>query len=772
MSSFTVPTDFYCPITGDLLKDPVVDPEGHSYEKDAIMKWLGTKKVSPMTRNPLYAFDLKPNIALKNGIESIKDKLSQEQLKINSRIFEEENKEFVDCLREIKPQITINNGNIFATIGMPDPESRPPVDVCLTIDVSGSMGTEATLKGDKGETLSYGYSVLSVTICAAKTIMNCLNENDNISIVTYTDKASVIVDYWSVTKENKVLIDKMLDELKPLNTTNIWDGIKSSLDILKSKSPKNRMKGVFLLTDGVPNIEPSRGHEYVLEKYYKDNPDFNCMINSYGFGYQLKSDLLQNISSISGGDGFAFIPDSSLLGNIFIHGISNFLTTAAFGSEMKILLKDGLTFEDNSTEKTIKIDSLKYGQDKHFVIPYKIIPGNEISDEIGVMKLNINDIQSETTIVSSIAMHNNFNEQIARMKAVTTLGTLLEQMRFNEKEIVKTIITSYLEYLESLTKTEFIENIIFDFSGQVKEALNMTNEGEKKDWFSKWGRHYLRSLKDAYKNEVCNNFKDKGVSNFGGKLFDKLRDEISDIFDNMPPPKKTIQSYSYGMRGGSPTPGLAPIATMASYNTNFSGGCCARGSLIKMADGSQKPVEELKYEDKVMTVDISDEITKEIESTIECVIVTTCDNSKEYMVELEGDSGNKLQITPYHPVYSRGLLSKGWKFPIDISPTIPFEIDCKDMFTFVVKNRKPVIVEDYIFATYGHQMKGDVIEHEYFGTERVINDLKQFDTYHFGFVHLNKNMFVKENGKVKHICNYKIPNFKTNVIDFLLHSNL
>ena len=56
-------------------------------------------------------------------------------------------------------------------------------------------------------------------------------------------------------------------------------------------------------------------------------------------------------------------------------------------------------------------------------------------------------------------------------------------MRFNEKEIVKTIITSYLDYLSSLTKTEFIENIIFDFSGQVKEALNMTNEGEKKIGF-------------------------------------------------------------------------------------------------------------------------------------------------------------------------------------------------------------------------------------------------------------------------------------------------
>ena len=130
----------------------------------------------------------------------------------------------------------------------------------------------------------------------------------------------------------------------------------------------------------------------------------------------------------------------------------------------------------------------------------------------------------------------------------------------------------------------------------------------------------------------------------------------------MPPPNKTIQSYSYGMRGGSPTPGLAPIATMASYNTNFSGGCCARGSMVKMADGSKKPVEILKFGDKVMTTDICDGIIKETESTIECVVITRCHKSKEYMVELEGGSGNYLKITPYHPVYSTGLLSKGWKF--------------------------------------------------------------------------------------------------------------
>ena len=69
-------------------------------------------------------------------------------------------------------------------------------------------------------------------------------------------------------------------------------------------------------------------------------------------------------------------------------------------------------------------------------------------------------------------------------------------------------------------------------------------------------------------------------------------------------------------------------------------------------------------------------------------------------------------------------------------------------------------------------MKGEVIEHAYFGTEKIINDLKQFDTYRFGYVHLKKNMFVKENGKVTNIINNQVPSFKTNVVELLMHANL
>ena len=156
-----------------------------------------------------------------------------------------------------------------------------------------------------------------------------------------------------------------------------------------------------------------------------------------------------------------------------------------------------------------------------------------------------------------------------------------------------------------------------------------------------------------------------------------------------------------------------------------------------------------------------------MDSEVECVVMTRCENSKEFMVELEGENNNTLKITPYHPVYQTKTFNHSWKFPIDMGE--PREIECKDMFTFIIKNRKSVIIEDYIFATFGHNMEGNVIEHDYFGNEKVINDLKCFTTYRYGYVHLKKNMFSRENGRVNKISNVVSP---TSIFELILRANL
>ena len=69
-----IPNEFICPITQDLMVEPVCDNEGNTYDKKAIMKWLARNRTSPISRKPLRIADLRPNIALKNLIISFNEK--------------------------------------------------------------------------------------------------------------------------------------------------------------------------------------------------------------------------------------------------------------------------------------------------------------------------------------------------------------------------------------------------------------------------------------------------------------------------------------------------------------------------------------------------------------------------------------------------------------------------------------------------------------------------------------------------------------------------
>ena len=48
-----IPDQFRCSITQELFKCPVITSDGHSYEREAISKWLSTNNTSPLTGKPL-----------------------------------------------------------------------------------------------------------------------------------------------------------------------------------------------------------------------------------------------------------------------------------------------------------------------------------------------------------------------------------------------------------------------------------------------------------------------------------------------------------------------------------------------------------------------------------------------------------------------------------------------------------------------------------------------------------------------------------------------
>jgi hypothetical protein len=67
-STATPPSNYICPFTLEIMREPVLSRWGHTYERVAIMKWLRNHDRCPLTRQPLRPSTLITNAHLKKEI--------------------------------------------------------------------------------------------------------------------------------------------------------------------------------------------------------------------------------------------------------------------------------------------------------------------------------------------------------------------------------------------------------------------------------------------------------------------------------------------------------------------------------------------------------------------------------------------------------------------------------------------------------------------------------------------------------------------------------
>ena len=105
-----------------------------------------------------------------------------------------------------------------------------------------------------------------------------------------------------------------------------------------------------------------------------------------------------------------------------------------------------------------------------------------------------------------------------------------------------------------------------------------------------------------------------------------------------------------------------------------------------------------------------------------------------------------LWVTPYHPIIDLANDEKDWKYPI--SKGTSQNISCPYMYSFIVENRQALMIDRHVFATYGHNcVDQDVIQHDYFGTDKIIEDLKKMSSYEKGMIELTPERFIRDSEK-------------------------
>ena len=661
---------FICPITHNVMINPYIDNEGNTYEYDAICKWLKNNKSSPITRNYLDLSHLKPNRSLKDAIDAKTTKIdyTYEKNIISSIIGE---KTTINDYNYFKLNIkTVEGGN-----------SYPPVDIVAVIDISGSMDSPALVEQD-GKSVDIGYTILDITKHALITIIESMKPDDRISVVVFSNDARVLVPLTTSDNINKTLITNLRTE----GATNIWAGLNIGLQQFTNT---NRIQSLLFLTDGLPSVHllPPQGILHCLKRKM-----INSKINIYtfGFGYSLDSDLLINIAKISNGH-FSFIPDSGFVGTIFIHALAHINTIAINNLKCYYNTDNIKCIGDNADLTTVH-----YGQSRTLIFKTK-------EDNITI-KIVYDDKELSINTFNEVQTSNDLLYNIMRLELVETL----EQ---KSKQAIDTYMFKYSHIDNQLMK---------DFKNQICLAI-------QEQYFSKWGKNYINSFKDAHSQERCNNFKDQSIQQYGGKLFQNMKDKIDDIYTNMPPPKPSNNVNEIKVS-------KQEFKTM--FN-NVEGGCFHPSSQVLMAGNHFKSIYNIVKGDKIL--DSKGNIT-----SVLCLIKINCKNNQCSMVNIDD-----LIITPYHPI----KINNKWIFPKDIN--YPTEYKCNNVYNLVLDNNHTIIINNYISCTLGHNItENEVITHEYFGTEKVINDLNKIEGFDKGYIVLNMDNFIRDHttGKIIKIC--------------------
>ena len=678
-----IPKEFLCPITLSIMRDPVLMPDGQTYERSAIEKALQASPFSPLTKQPLDMKDATPNYALKSLIENYLKIGKMPEMPKNTAKIDENSTPEIESFKAEVIQNPKNENEVFVnvTIEPKKIESRKPLLLISMIDISGSMSCSASdLKNNNEEG---GFTRLALVKHSLKTVVSTLSENDKMCLITFSNKATMELEATNVDDLGKKKIFEKIEKMKAYGGTNIWDSLRLAIEV--TKRFKNYNTCLMLFTDGEPNINPPLGIVPSLKEIISNIKNVNFTISTFAFGYNVDSVLMEEIAQVGNGI-YGYCPDCTMVGTIFVNFMANILNTIE--STIKIDVKN------ENLKKAFEIGGLYSGMARHlgFLLKKNNFKKTDIVLYLGSEKKN------EINEIDLVENKNEIMDEYFRFRLINLLEEIISSKNNNYDKNLKNVKDLYDEINKIENKTEFMNNLLIDLihenenHGQVEKAI-------KPEYFKKWGLNYLLSFLRFHLTEQCGNFKDQTLKKYSNPDFEKLQKVGNKIFISLPAPEN---DYDKGQNISQ--------ANFAQMCYNAYGGCFTGNAFVELKNG-KKQVKNLRKGDKLLN---GDEVVCVVENKINRIENVVCIND--------------VCFSLYHPIEIEGK----WVFPCEHFKVQKKFID--SWFNLVLKNKHEVILNGTKAITLGHNRKEGILKHPYFGTRKVIDALMKYNTYQTGFI--------------------------------------
>ena len=702
-AAIVIPDEFLCPITGEIMVDPVnVCAEGHIFDRNAINQWSLTRNNCPTCRTPLGSH--RPERHLKQaiadwlvgnpqtrmggaGVAPFKDGA----ITVKAETFSNRDQNFLHMTVETDPSCGKQGGAYI-----------------IGLDNSGSMG-ELTDPDNK----EIFYTRMDLAKHTINSVASMLGPEDSLAVVSFSTSATIVFEPTRMDDAGKGKLKAVLQTVQPDAMTNIDAAIRSMMSIANRPEMKGRAIFGALLTDGAETVVPSpSGTVKALSRLEMTNP---WTFSTFGFGYELNSVLLTQLSemALSGGGSFGFIPDLTMIGTVFINWVANAMVTGTRNAVIQYSVNSG-------SPVSIHTGPIAIGQPRDYLVQ---IPAG------ASVKVFVNGVAEVVPAASSVPdyplalnMYVSAMEQAIAIAeagrtdgAFPTLARVIERFADSTDPRVKALLLD----IESADPSE----------GQIGMAPR---------YWKRWGGHYMRSYRRAQQIQRRLNFKDPGSLIYGGDETSPFGQRVAkgeELFMTLDPPQPTGASRNYGSSSSGAAPAYDP-AYLSAYLSHQSqaaqsGGCFHGENTVLMANGTTAKIQTLTPGDQVWTVAGP--------AAIIALVTIGHGDATSVMMSKVGS----CFLTPYHP-YMEGAVN--WVVGAD---TVGQEsVPVGTVYNLVLDKGHIINISGVTACTLAHGLKGPVIEHPFFGTQAVVEDLKKCSGWSVGRP-VYKNLQVRrENGVI------------------------
>jgi Ca-activated chloride channel family protein len=289
----------------------------------------------------------------------------------------------------------------IALTSAPAPSARPPVDLALTIDTSGSMS---------GEPLQLAQAV-------GEALAGQLQAGDRLSLVSWSDGQNVLLEDHAVAGPDDPAVLSAIAGLVSDGGTNLSAGLRAGYELLERHQSPERVSRLVLISDGGANLGETDAQLIGAKAGAQDEDGIYLVGVGVGTPQSYHDGLMDQVTDLGQGAS-VFVPDAAEAERMFGERFASTLTVAARDVQIRLDLPAGFELVRTSAEE-VSTD------------PEQVRPQHLATDDAVVIHQVIESCAGEVPDETALTVHaswldaETFAPREASLQA--TFGELLAQ---------------------------------------------------------------------------------------------------------------------------------------------------------------------------------------------------------------------------------------------------------------------------------------------------------------------------------------------------------